>query len=51
MTRLLHTLAPWAGFFCGIFGILVIGSRLVTGLVSLALCALLLCLPRGGGHG
>ena len=44
-------LAPWIACFCGFFGILVIGSRLVTGLVSLALCALLLCLPRGGGHG
>lgn len=48
--RVLDFLAPWIACFCGFFGILVISTRLVTGLVSLALCALLLCLPRGGSR-
>ena|GEM_PF-4464121 len=47
MTRLIHTLAPWAGFFCGIFGILIISTHLATGIASILACAALLMLPEG----
>ena len=47
MTRLLFLIAPWAGFFCGIFGILIISTHLATGIASILACAALLMLPEG----
>ena len=47
MTRLLFLIAPWAGFFCGIFGILIISTHLATGIAAILACAALLMLPEG----
>lgn len=44
--RLLLFLTRWIAIFCGFFGVLVISTHLITGIISLAVCAVLLW-PRG----
>lgn len=45
--RVLRFVTPWLAMACGFFGILVINTHLITGIIAIAVCGTIL-LPRWG---